>query len=65
MMGSSLPWTAALRAGYDQNRSRGVEGFSGVTFGGGLDFSALRVDYAWVALGALGNSNRVTLAFRF
>jgi hypothetical protein len=65
MVGSSRPWVAALRGGYNQNAGRAVDGFSGVSFGGGLDFASLRVDYAWVALGALGDANRITLAFRF
>ena len=65
MVGSARPWTAALRAGYNQNAGRTVEGFTGVSFGGGLDLAALRVDYAWIALGALGTANRLTLAFRF
>ena len=65
MMGSARPWVASLRGGYNQNAGRGVDGFTGVSFGGGLDFAALRVDYAWIALGALGSANRITLAFRF
>jgi hypothetical protein len=65
MVGSARPWVAALRAGYNQNSTRDVNGFAGVSFGGGLDFAAFRVDYAWVALGALGDANRITLAFRF
>ena len=32
---------------------------------GGLDFAALRLDYAWMALGGLSMANRITLAFRF
>lgn len=65
MVGSSRPWVASLRGGYDQNRGRDVDGFAGASFGGGLDLAAFRVDYAWIALGALGSANRVTLAFRF
>ena len=38
---------------------------AGVSVGGGLDLAAMRVDYAWIALGALGSANRITLAFRF
>lgn len=64
-LGSSRPWTAALRVGYDQSRSRSIDGFTALSFGAGLDLASLRVDYAWQALGALGSSNRVTLAFRF
>jgi len=65
MAGSSKPWVASLRAGYNQNAGRGVDGFTGVSFGGGLDLASLRVDYAWIALGDLGSANRITLAFRF
>jgi hypothetical protein len=65
MIGSTRPWTASLRGGYNQNSGRGLGDFGGVSFGGGLDFAALRVDYAWMALGGLGSTNRVTLAFRF
>ncbi len=65
MVGSSRPWVAALRGGYNQNAGRSVDGFTGVSFGGGLDLASLRVDYAWIALGALGSANRITLAFRF
>ena len=65
IVGSARPWIAALRAGYNQNAGRTVDGFSGVSFGGGFDFAALRVDYAWIALGGLGTANRITLAFRF
>ncbi|MFI5347830.1 MAG: PorV/PorQ family protein [Elusimicrobiota bacterium] len=65
MINSARPWSAALRAGYDQNRGRDVDGFAGASIGGGLDLSSFRVDYAWVALGALGSANRITLAFRF
>ncbi|MBI4372022.1 MAG: PorV/PorQ family protein [Elusimicrobia bacterium] len=63
--GSVLPWTAALRAGYDSARSTGIEGFSGGSFGLGLDFAALRVDYAWVPFGDVGDSHRLTFAVRF
>jgi hypothetical protein len=65
MINSSRPWVASLRAGYDQNRGRDVDGFAGASFGGGLDMATFRVDYAWVALGALGSANRITLALRF
>ena len=65
--GASRPWSAALRAGYDGSRDQGgMNGWlAGMSFGGGLDMAALRVDYAWVGLGELGGANRVTLAFRF
>jgi hypothetical protein len=65
IVGSARPWVAAVRAGYDQNRGRDVDGFAGASIGAGMDLSSFRVDYAWVALGALGSANRVTLALRF
>jgi hypothetical protein len=65
MAGSVKPWSAALRAGYNQNSARSVDGFAGATFGAGLDMSALRLDFAFLPLGALGSSMRVTLGFRF
>jgi len=64
-LGSGKPWSAALRAGYDQNRARGLDGLAGVSAGLGFDFAALRVDYAWLPMGDLGSTNRITLAFRF
>lgn len=64
-LGSSKPWTAAVRAGYDQNRARGLDGLAGMSAGLGFDFAALRVDYAWLPMGDLGSTNRITLAFRF
>ncbi len=65
MVGSSKAWSALLRAGYDQNRARDVDGFAGASFGVGLDTPALRLDFAFLPLGALGSSTRVALAFRF
>ncbi len=65
LVGSTKAWSAALRAGYDQNRARSVDGFAGASFGAGLDMSALRLDFAFLPLGALGSSTRITLAFRF
>ena len=62
---SPKPWAVAVRAGYDQNRTRGVEGLTGVSAGVGFDASSLRLDYAWVPFGDLGSVNRITLAFRF
>lgn len=64
-LGSSKPWSAAVRAGYDQNRARGLDGLAGMSAGLGFDFAALRVDYAWAPMGDLGTTNRITLAFRF
>ena len=62
--GSAKPWAVALRVGYDQNRTRGVEGLTGLSAGAGFDASRLRVDYAWVPFGELGTVNRISIAFR-
>lgn len=63
--GSKKPWALSLRGGVDQSRSRGVDGFAGFSLGGGVDLSAMRVDYAWLAGGDLGSVSRLTLAVRF
>lgn len=65
LVNSSRPWTAALRVGYNQNATRGVDGLSGLSFGAGLDVATLRVDYAWVLFGNAGSVSRITIAFRF
>jgi hypothetical protein len=56
---------AVLRVGYNQSHDRDVTGFTGFTVGAGLDLDIFRLDYAWVAFGALGMMNRVTVGFRF
>lgn len=64
-VGSKKPWMISVRGGYDQNRTRGLDGFTGFSAGAGFDFSALRLDYAWIPFGDLGTVNRITIAFRF
>ncbi len=64
-VGSKKPWVISVRGGYDQNRTRGLDGFTGFSAGAGFDFSALRLDYAWIPFGDLGTVNRITIAFRF
>jgi hypothetical protein len=58
-------YAAALRLGYDQSHSRGVDGLAGLTAGAGLDAGFLRIDYAWVPFGDLGMTNRIAATFRF
>lgn len=58
-------WTGFVRLGFNQARSRGIDGLTGLTGGAGLDLQAFRLDYAWTPYGDLGMINRVTLAFRF
>ena len=64
-IGSAKPWIVSVRGGYDQNRTRGIDGFTGFSAGAGFDFAALRLDYAWIPFGDLGSLNRLTIAFRF
>lgn len=58
-------WKAFLRAGYNQRYTRGIDGLSGMTLGGGADLSRVRMDYAWVPFGDLGITHRVTMSVRF
>ena len=62
---SDKPWVIAIRGGFDQSRTRGIDGFTGFSAGAGFDFSAMRVDYAWIPFGDLGTVNRISLGFRF
>lgn len=56
---------AFIRAGYNQNQGRDVDGtLVGMTAGAGLDLGKFRFDYAWVPFGDLGTTNRISLAFR-
>lgn len=58
--------SAALRAGYDGRMSSSdVGGFTGLTFGGGLGFQRFGFDYAWTPAGDLGDTQRLTLSYRF
>ena len=58
--------TAALRAGYDGRlKSADVGGAAGLTLGGGLGFRRLSFDYAWTPAGDLGDSQRLSLSYRF
>jgi hypothetical protein len=57
--------SAALRAGFNQAQAREVDGFVGMTAGGGVDLGFMRLDYAWAPYGDLGMTNRITVGFRF
>lgn len=58
--------TAALRAGYDgRMKSSDAGGTAGLTFGGGLGFQRFGFDYAWSPAGALGDTQRMSLSYRF
>lgn len=58
--------TASLRAGRDGRlQSTGAGGSSGITCGGGLGFQRLAFDYAWTPSGDLGDTQLLTLSYRF
>ena len=64
---SSLFKTLALRAGYafDVPKPAEANGLSGWTFGGGITLESLSLDYAFVPLGDIGNTQRVSLTYGF
>lgn len=56
----------ALRAGWrSAYADSGLGGLSGLSAGAGLALPLLRVDYAWVPFGILGDTHRLGLTFRF
>jgi hypothetical protein len=57
--------TLAARAGINTRTLRDVEGFSGASFGLGLSFDFLSVDYSFLPMGSLGFTHRITLSFKF
>jgi len=57
--------TGFLRAGYNVANERGIDGLSGMAAGAGLDVARIRFDYAWVPLGDLGTTHRLTFGARF
>lgn len=54
---------AALRAGY--NTLSDVPGTSNVSFGAGITMSLLSFDYAFLPMGDLGNTHRISVSLRF
>jgi len=54
---------ASMRAGYQT--ANDVTGFSGVSFGGGLEVGRAAFDFAWVPFGDLGNTYRFSLHVKF
>jgi hypothetical protein len=59
-------FTTFLRIGYQSlDSSSGLGGFAGFSAGAGVTFSHVRIDYAWVPFGILGNTHRFGLSLRF
>lgn len=58
-------WHGALRAGFNTRSLGDISGFVGPAFGLGFGKGGVRFDYAFVPLGGLGSSHRVSLNFAF
>jgi hypothetical protein len=54
----------AGRVGYN-SRGRKVDGFNGVTVGFGFGFQMVSLDYAWMPLGDLGQTHRISVGVKF
>jgi len=55
-----------LRGGWSGRiRSADIDGTAGISVGLGIGVSSFRMDYAWVPFGALGDSHRFSINFRF
>lgn len=55
----------AVRAGYRTETARGLSALAGLTTGVGLTVWGQRLDYAWLPLGDLGQTQYISLVFTF
>ncbi|MBN2407173.1 MAG: tetratricopeptide repeat protein [Elusimicrobia bacterium] len=55
----------AARSGYRTNPINDLDALAGLSAGGGIGYSDLRVDYSWVPYGDLGQTHRISLAYMF
>ena len=58
-------WSFFGRAGYDSETLQSITGFSGASFGFGVGYDGLSVDYAFVPMGGVGQAHRISLSFAF
>jgi len=58
-------WSFLGRAGYDSETLQSITGFSGASFGFGVGYGGLSVDYAFVPMGGVGQAHRISLSFAF
>ena len=58
-------WDLALRAGYNTETASDLNGFSGASFGVGMNYQAVSFDYSLEPLGDLGLTQRISMSFRF
>jgi hypothetical protein len=59
------PWKAAARAGFNSQTVGSIDGFTGISFGAGVGYDRLTMDYAIVPLGGVGQSQRISLTLNF
>jgi hypothetical protein len=57
--------SAAFRAGFNIRNQRDVDGLTGMSAGFGAHVAQLRFDYAWVPLGDLGQTHRISIGYGF
>jgi hypothetical protein len=62
---TSGSWKMSGRTGFNSQTIGSVDGFTGVSFGFGIGNSLLAMDYAFVPLGGIGQSNRISLTCTF
>lgn len=56
----------ALRLGYNGRTSAGaLDGLTGLTLGGGIEFSHIGFDYGWAPYGVLGDAQRLSFSYKF
>jgi tetratricopeptide (TPR) repeat protein len=62
----SILRSLCLRGGYLLNfQDNSAASLDGLTLGAGFSYRSLQVDFAWLSLGDLGSSQRVSLAWHF
>ena len=62
---TSGSWKMSGRMGFNSQTIGSVDGFTGFSFGFGIGNSLLAMDYAFVPLGGVGQSNRISLTCTF
>lgn len=55
----------SFRAGYNARNERDIDGLTGFAAGIGARIARMRVDYAWIPLGDVGSTHRISLGFLF
>ena len=56
-------WKTALRAGYELGPSQDQGSLGGLSVGAGVGVGSWQVDYAWVPMGDLGQTHRLSLTY--